>query len=128
MKENKNDLMIAAAQIAAAKIAGNPSLNIDDVVREAFNSLSKAYSETISTNLSDRQIAETIGKDYLICLEDGTKHTMLRRYLKRKFNMTPEQYKSKWNLPDKYPMIAPNYSKFRSKIAKSSGLGKSESK
>ena len=49
---------------------------------------------------------------------------MLRRYVRRKFNMTPEQYRAKWGLPDDYPFVAPNYARSRSRIAKKTGLGK----
>ena len=60
--------------------------------------------------------------EYLVCLEDGAKVKMLRRYLRR-FGLTPEQYRTKWGLPADYPMIAPAYSKVRSQLAKEFGLG-----
>ena len=62
--------------------------------------------------------------DYLVCLEDGRKLKMLKRYLRSKFDMTPEEYRAKWDLPPDYPMVAPNYAKLRSKHAKQIGLGK----
>jgi predicted transcriptional regulator len=113
------ELMAAAAQIAAAKIAGNPSLKIDDVVREAIDSL----RHNLSHQLTAAEVEVSVKPDYIICFEDNTKHTMLRRYLKRKYNMSPEEYKSKWGLPDNYPMTATGYSKTRSKLARRSGLG-----
>ncbi len=70
-------------------------------------------------------IKDSITPDYLICLEDGQKMKMLRRYLRTNFDMTPEQYREKWNLPADYPMTAPNYAKKRSSLAKDIGLGKS---
>ncbi|MDR0448840.1 MAG: MucR family transcriptional regulator [Rickettsiales bacterium] len=116
-----NDIMIAAAQIAAAKIAGNPLLKIDDVVKEAVASLKRAAAH----QLTQSEIKESVKPDYIICFEDGTRHQMLRRYIKRKWGMTPESYREKWNLPDDYPMTAPSYAKVRSSLAKRSGLGKS---
>ncbi|MDR2685937.1 MAG: MucR family transcriptional regulator [Rickettsiales bacterium] len=116
-----NELLAAAASIAAAKIAGNPSLNIDDVVREAFASLKKVAAH----QLTAVEVKDSVKPDYIVCFEDGTKHKMLRRYLKRKFNLSPEAYRAKWSLPDDYPLVAPNYASVRSSLAKRSGLGKS---
>ena len=61
---------------------------------------------------------------FLVCLEDGKKLKMLKRHLKTSYNMTPEEYRQKWNLPRDYPMVAPNYAKQRSDLAKKIGLGK----
>jgi predicted transcriptional regulator len=64
-----------------------------------------------------------VKKDYIVCLEDGTEHKMLKRHLMSAFGMTPEQYREKWGLPADYPMVAPSYSKVRSALAKKVGLG-----
>ncbi|MDR0319463.1 MAG: MucR family transcriptional regulator [Rickettsiales bacterium] len=120
-RRNGENLIAAAAQIAAAKIAGNPALRIDDVVQEALASLKRAASH----QLTALEIKDSVKPDYIVCFEDGTKHKMLRRYLKRKFNLTPEAYREKWNLADDYPLVAPAYAKVRSNLAKRSGLGKS---
>jgi predicted transcriptional regulator len=69
-------------------------------------------------------VAKSITPDFLVCLEDGRKLKMLRRYLRSRYNMTPEEYRERWNLPADYPMVAPNYAKLRSKHAKTIGLGK----
>ncbi len=66
---------------------------------------------------------ESIKPDYIVCLEDGRRLKMLKRHLKTAYNMTPDQYRERWNLPANYPMVAPNYAKFRSSIAKNTGLG-----
>jgi len=68
-------------------------------------------------------IRRSIQPDYIICLEDGKKLKMLKRYLRTQYGLTPEQYRHKWNLPSDYPMVAPNYSKQRSNFAKAIGLG-----
>jgi predicted transcriptional regulator len=70
-------------------------------------------------------IKASIKPDYLVCLEDGKKLKMLKRYLKTRYNMTPDQYRERWGLPSDYPMVAPNYAEARSQLAKSIGLGQS---
>jgi predicted transcriptional regulator len=62
--------------------------------------------------------------DYIVCLEDGKKLKMLKRYLRAKYDMSPEEYRRKWNLPPEYPMVAPAYAARRSDFAKQIGLGK----
>jgi predicted transcriptional regulator len=61
--------------------------------------------------------------DYIVCLEDGRKRKMLKRHLRTAYQMTPDQYRARWNLPADYPMVTPNHAKKRSKLAKDIGLG-----
>jgi len=68
-------------------------------------------------------IKRSITPDHIVCLEDGKKLKMLKRHLKTAFNMTPEEYRERWGLASDYPMVAPNYAKQRSKLAKQIGLG-----
>ncbi len=68
-------------------------------------------------------IRSSVKPEYLVCLEDGTKVKMLKRYLKTNFDLTPEQYRAKWGLPSDYPMVAPNYAEKRRQLAKKIGLG-----
>jgi predicted transcriptional regulator len=68
-------------------------------------------------------VKKSVTPDYIICLEDGKKLKMLKRHLKTAFNMTPEQYRERWDLPSDYPMVAPNYATQRSSLAKQIGLG-----
>ena len=68
-------------------------------------------------------IKKSITPDYLICLEDGKKLKMLKRHLKTAYDMSPEEYRDRWGLAAYYPMVAPNYAKQRSELAKSIGLG-----
>jgi len=74
----------------------------------------------------DRLIQKSIAPKYLVCLEDGKKMKMLKRYLRRRHGLSPDQYRAKWNLPDDYPMVAPTYAATRSSIAKKFGLGRSK--
>ena len=72
-------------------------------------------------------IAKSVTPEYLVCLEDGRKLKMLKRYLRSRYDMTPEEYRARWNLPADYPMVASNYAKLRSQHAKDIGLGKKRS-
>lgn len=119
VNSSKNsDITLAVANLAAAAISANPTLSMDDAVRAARETL------TAHQFASPQQIRDSVRNDKIQCLEDGTWHVMLRRYLMRRFSMTPDQYKKKWGLPDSYPMVAPAYATRRSKIAKKTGLGK----
>ena len=69
-------------------------------------------------------VKKSIGDDFIICLEDGKKLTMLKRYLRAQYNMSPEEYRKKWDLPHDYPMVAPAYARLRSAFAKKIGLGR----
>lgn len=70
-------------------------------------------------------IEQSITDEYIYCLEDGKPLKVLKKYLKNNFDMSVEEYRQKWGLPDDYPVVAKNYSEQRSKIAKQNGLGKS---
>lgn len=114
---NKNsDFTLAVANLAAAAIAANPKLTMEQAVRNARDVLR-------GTTITQQQIQDSIRYDKIQCLEDGTWHIMLRRYIKRRFNMTPQEYREKWGLPDDYPLVAPEYTKKRAKIAKNIKLG-----
>jgi predicted transcriptional regulator len=69
-------------------------------------------------------ISKSVSDDYIVCLEDGKKLKMLKRYLRSQYDMSPEDYRRKWGLPADYPMVAPNYSRRRSEFAKEIGLGR----
>ncbi|MDJ1159061.1 MucR family transcriptional regulator [Chelatococcus sp. SYSU_G07232] len=73
-------------------------------------------------------IKKSVTPDYIVCLEDGKKFKSLKRHLRTQYNMTPEQYREKWGLAADYPMVAPNYAKARSQLAKEMGLGQQRRK
>ena len=115
---NKNsEFALAISNLAAAAMKSDPNLSMADAVKQATEYLKGA-------SVTPQQIAASVTPDSIQCLEDGTWHVMLKRYIKRKFNMTPAQYRAKWGLPMDYPFVAKNYSIKRSKIAKKFGLGK----
>jgi len=115
---NKNsEFALAVANLAAAAMASDPKLSMEDAVKQAKEMLSGA-------SITKQQIEDSITPDAIQCFEDGTWHIMLKRYIKRKFNLSPEQYIKKWGLPNNYPFVAKSYSVKRSKIAKKTGFGK----
>ena len=115
---NKNsEFALAVANLAAAAINANPKLSMRDAVNQATEILR-------GVSLTQQQIDDSITSDAIQCFEDGTWHVMLKRYIKRKFNMNPQQYREKWGLPMDYPFVAPGYATKRSRIAKKTGFGK----
>ena len=116
---NANNSEIATAILAAAIIGAHPDTEPAAAVRMA-----RAALGWVAAGCGPDRIAASVRGDKIQCLEDGTWHTMLRRYIARKYNMTPEQYRAKWGLPEDYPFVAPDYARQRSRIAKDSGLGR----
>ena len=120
-------IILSTAQIAAGYLGNNKveEKNISSIVESIYSSLVSISDKTASYALDPIvNPSDSVKPDYIICLEDGKKLKMLKRYLKAKYNMTETEYKQKWGLPRDYPMIAPNYAKKRSQLAKKSGLGK----
>jgi len=69
-------------------------------------------------------IGKSVARDWIVCLEDGRKLTMLKRYLASRYGLTPAEYRTRWGLPDDYPMVAPAYAERRSELARAAGLGR----
>ncbi len=121
-------LVSATAQIVSAYVAGRTqeTLNLNQLMADVYAQLAQlahAVPAAQQGKLVPVSVEESVKPDYLICLEDGKRVKMLKRYLKTNYNMTPEQYRNRWNLPDSYPMVAPNYARVRSNLAKQIGLG-----
>jgi predicted transcriptional regulator len=89
---------------------------------------SGAVEETAKVLTPAISIKKSITPDYIICLEDGKKFKSLKRHLRTKYDLSPEDYRAKWGLPADYPMVAPNYAAARSELAKSMGLGQQRRK
>lgn len=115
---------VVAAYVSnnAVAVADLPALiqTIQESFRPQDTVLVEAPAEPLVPAVS---IRKSITPDYIISLEDGRKFKSLKRHLKTAFNMTPEEYRAKWGLPKDYPMVAPNYAKARSDLAKQMGLG-----
>ncbi|MFA7275625.1 MAG: MucR family transcriptional regulator [Pseudobdellovibrionaceae bacterium] len=131
------DLLSLTTEIVAAHLAGNtiPAAEIPALIERVYRTLSTLGSDhkPVIQVASERPqpavpIRKSVMPDYIICLEDGKKLKMLKRHLKTAYKMTPEQYRERWGLSADYPMVAPNYAKQRSKLAKDIGLGTSSSR
>ncbi len=126
--ESKDRLLELTSQIVSAQVANNTvqAAELPGLIKEVYQTLSKVGDVS---DISDDRIApavpirKSVTPDYLVCLEDGKKLKMLKRHLKTSFNLTPEEYRSRWGLPSDYPMVAPNYAKQRSALAREIGLG-----
>jgi len=94
-------------------------------VHAALSELAGLQGEAQTQQKPAVPVRRSVTPDYVVCLEDGKKLKMLKRYLRGSYNLTPEQYRAKWGLPADYPMVAPNYAKKRSEFAKKIGLGRS---
>ena len=126
-----DDLLRLASDIVAAYVSNNP-IPISDLpgmiksVHATLGSLSgTAASENLTSQRPAVPIKRSVTPEYIVCLEDGKKLKMLKRYLRSNFKLSPEEYRAKWGLPADYPMVAPNYSAQRSDFAKKIGLGRS---
>lgn len=132
-KPTKAELLEMTTDIVASFVANNP------MPAGGLPDLIQAVHETVITLGSDEPstpprpdpavpISKSVTPDHIICLEDGRKLKMLKRHLRSRFNLTPEEYRIRWNLPSDYPMVAPNYAKKRSQFAKDIGLGRKSGK
>lgn len=124
----KQDLIMAMSQIVAGYASHHKVDDLPTLMRQVYKTLQDISGhEDTAKPVAPQEPAVPVDKsvmpDYLVCLEDGKKMKMLKRYLKTAYDMTPEQYRDKWNLPADYPMVAPNYAKRRSNLAKEIGLG-----
>jgi predicted transcriptional regulator len=125
---NSNDLLALTTEIVSAHVSNNTVAvgDLPTLINQVYQSLATigqspaAPAERPQPAVS---IKRSVHPDYIICLEDGKKLKMLKRHLKTAYNMTPEEYRDRWSLPPDYPMVAPNYARQRSRLAKEIGLG-----
>jgi predicted transcriptional regulator len=126
---NRNELIEMMADIVSAYV-GNNTISQQDLPRlcrdvyGALDAVATGAPEAGPPPEPAVPIKKSIAPDYLICLEDGKKFKSLRRHLRSEYNMSAEEYRAKWGLPADYPMVAPNYAKARSELAKKMGLGR----
>ncbi len=126
--ELSETLMTLTADIVAAHVSNN-SVSVSDVpaliqnVHAALANLGHVPEPVEVKQEPKVSVRASIKPDYIICLEDGKKLKMLKRHLMTHYQLTPEQYRAKWNLPADYPMVAPNYAEQRRTLAKKIGLG-----
>ncbi|MES2498360.1 MAG: MucR family transcriptional regulator [Pseudomonadota bacterium] len=121
-------LIALTADIVSAHVSNN-SVAVSDLpllIQNVHNALVSLGDEVAEPEVKQEpavSIRSSIKPDYIVCLEDGKKLKMLKRHLMTHYQMTPEQYRAKWNLPADYPMVAPNYAEQRRSLAKKIGLG-----
>jgi predicted transcriptional regulator len=126
----KLELLDMTTTIVAAYVGANP-ISTDAIpaliasVKRALNSEMDVDSDKGGDKLKPAiSINKSVTDDFIICLEDGKRLKMLKRYLRSNYGLTPEDYRKRWGLPADYPMVAPNYAEKRSNFAKKIGLGR----
>jgi predicted transcriptional regulator len=138
MVDTAHRLLTLTAQIAAAYVGANATdtVAVPGLIREIQRALSDLdpgsiieparprLSELSPTARPAVEIRKSLFADHLVCLEDGLKMMTLKRHLGTAHGLTPQLYRAKWGLPANYPMVAPNYGKIRSRLAKEAGLGR----
>lgn len=123
------ELVELTAKIVAAYVSNNSinSTDLPQLINDTHAALARATGQTVETEREEQRpkvaVKKSVMPDYIICLEDGKKFKSLKRHLRTHYNMTPEEYREKWGLPHDYPMVAPNYARQRSDLAKKMGLG-----
>jgi predicted transcriptional regulator len=123
-----------AADIVSAYVSNNsvPSADLPSLINEVHGALLRVGGGTVEVPAEAPKpaisVKRSVTPDYIVCLEDGKKFKSLKRHLRTQYGMTPEQYREKWGLPADYPMVAPNYAKARSELAKEMGLGQQRRK
>ena len=127
--DEKTGLLEMTADIVSAYV-GNNSVSageLPSLIANIHAALSQVSTGVVEVEPEIKEpavpVRKSISPDFLICLEDGRKFKSLKRHLRTKYDMSPEEYRAKWNLPKDYPMVAPNYAKARSELAKQMGLG-----
>jgi predicted transcriptional regulator len=127
---NENALLRMTADIVSAYVSKNvlPSQQIPEVISTVYGSLTGLTGAPREVASEPQKpaipVRKSVTAEYIICLEDGKKLKMLKRHLRSTYNLTPDEYRTKWGLPADYPMVAPNYAAQRSAFAKKIGLGR----
>ena len=127
-ESSSNDLLALTTEIVAAHVSNN-TVSVSDLpvlINQVYQSLASIGQGPAVTSERPQpavSVKRSVHPDYIICLEDGKKLKLLKRHLKTAYNMTPEDYRDRWQLPPDYPMVAPNYARQRSRLAKEIGLG-----
>jgi predicted transcriptional regulator len=127
--ESKVELVDMTAEIVSAYVGNNTvgAAELPALIQQVYSALVDATSGEVAHTLENLKpavpIKKSITPDHIICLEDGKKFRSLKRHLRTHYDLSPEEYRVKWGLPSDYPMVAPNYAKARSELAKKMGLG-----
>jgi predicted transcriptional regulator len=127
--DERSEIIEMTADIVSAFVSNNsvPATEVPALIQSVHRALSGVSTTPEVVEAAPREpavpVKKSVNPDFIVCLEDGRKFKSLKRHLRTKYNMSPEEYRSKWGLPKDYPMVAPNYAKARSDLAKQMGLG-----
>ena len=121
--ETTRDLIELTVRVVAGFVSHNTitAAELPALIRTTYAVLSELSPDRFSSRPQQAPavpIDESVTRDYIMCLEDGRRLKTLKRYLRRKYSLTPEQYRARWHLPDDYPMVAPGYAELRSSLAR----------
>ncbi|OHC76493.1 MAG: MucR family transcriptional regulator [Rhodospirillales bacterium RIFCSPLOWO2_12_FULL_58_28] len=126
-KSSANELLELTTEIVASYVSNNSVAvgEIPQLIHDVYRSLGSVGGAVVAPDRPKPAvpIKKSVFPDYVICLEDGKKLKMLKRHLKTAYNMLPSEYRERWGLASDYPMVAPNYARHRSALAKKIGLG-----
>ncbi len=123
------ELVELTTKIVSAYVSNNAVVATDlpHLISETHAALSRATGSIVQPEREEQKpkvsVKKSVLPDYIICLEDGKKFKSLKRHLRTHYNLSPEEYREKWGLSHDYPMVAPNYARARSDLAKKMGLG-----
>ncbi|WP_066532606.1 MucR family transcriptional regulator [Erythrobacter sp. CCH5-A1] len=125
----KETLITLTSDIVAAHLSNNDVAvgDVPGLITNVYNALANLGEVAVVEEAKPQPavaIRNSVKPEYIVCLEDGKKLKMLKRYLRTNFNMSPEEYRARWGLPADYPMVAPNYAEKRRDLAKKIGLGR----
>lgn len=125
---SKSDLLWKMTDVVSAFVSNNPisTTDLPELMTSVHSKLSELVDGEVDAPRSEPAVPinKSVTRNHIICLEDGKKLKMLKRYLRTRYDLTPEEYRARWGLPADYPMVAPEYADRRSKFAKEIGLGK----
>jgi len=124
---NHNELLELTTEIVSAHVSNNtlPVNELPQLIQDVYRTLSSVGGVAVTSERPQPAVPvkKSVTPEYIVCLEDGKKLKMLKRHVKTAYDMTPDEYRERWGLPRDYPMVAPNYAKHRSSLAKKIGLG-----
>jgi len=130
INSESDKLLELSTKIVVAYIGNNTTNSelLPEIINTVHYTLKDLHNKGAVTNNGNLKpavpIKKSITDEYIVCLEDGKRLKMMKRYLQSRYNMTPQEYRIKWGLPADYPMVSPNYAERRSNFAKINGLGR----
>lgn len=129
-KDSEDDILKLVTEIVAAYVSKNTvaASELPGIIKNVHATLGglAGSDDRALPRAPAVPVKKSVQPDYIVCLEDGKRLKMLKRYLRSRYKLSPGEYRERWNLPPDYPMVAPNYAQKRSDFAKKIGLGKGD--